>query len=159
MSRFRDADADTIAIVNRVRQESFPQLQGAEIKVIFDTKKRMSKGKLVLGRMKKTNEVERFLSANQTGTEEGFDYIMYLDELAWDIANDDERVKLARHELRHCDVDIDSNTNPYKIKGHDIEDFEEEIRLNQDDPGWGNRLAERTQLEYESEAEQNRRNR
>jgi len=156
MGRFRDADDSVLEIVRKVRENNFPELQGSEIKVLLDQKKRMSGGKIVLGRMKKTNELERHLSSSETGSDEGYDYIMYLDELAWDIANDEEREKLVRHELRHCSVDIESNTNPYKIRGHDIEDFEEEIRLNVDDPGWGNRLAERVVLEYEAEAERNR---
>lgn len=159
MGRFEDASDDVIAVVNEVRQADFTSLQGAEIKVLMDQKKRLSGGKIVLGRMKKTNELERHLSVNESGTNEGFDYILYLDELAWDIASEEDRRRLVRHELQHCDVDIESATNPYKIKGHDIEDFEEEIRRNNDNIAWGRELAERTQLEYEAEAERNRRNR
>lgn len=156
MGRFRDADDSVLEIVRSVREENFPNLQGAEIKVLMDTKKRTSGGKLVLGRMKKVTELEKHLTADESGNGEGFDYFMYLDELAWDIAGEEDRRRLVRHELRHCDVDVDA-ANPYKVKGHDIEDFEEEIRLNQDHLSWGRELAERTQLEYEAEAERNRR--
>ena len=108
--------------------------------------------------MKKTTELEKHLSTDESGTGEGFDYIMYLDELAWDIAGEEDRRRLVRHELRHCNVEAEA-ANPYKIIGHDIEDFEVEIRLNQDNLGWGRELAERVQLEYEAEAERNRRQR
>jgi hypothetical protein len=157
MGRFVDADEDVIDVVSSVKEETFPELAQANIKIIMDQKKRTSGGKYVLGRMKKTNELERHLSVNEAGTQDGFDYIMYLDEMAWNIATPEERKKLVRHELRHCELDNDSNTNPYKVKGHDIEDFEAEIRLNADDPGWANRLGERVQLEYEAEAERRRR--
>lgn len=156
MGRFVDASQNALDTVREVRHEHFPELQGAEIKVLFDTKKRTSGGKLVLGRMKKTNEVERHLSKDQTGSEEGYDYIMYLDQVAWEIAEDEDRVRLVRHEMRHCDVDLDTNGNPYKIKGHDIEDFQTEIRLNQDNLDWGIQLAARVAAEYEAEAQQRR---
>jgi hypothetical protein len=156
MGRFVDADEDVTNVVSAVREQYFPELASAEIKVIMDQKKRMSGGKIVLGRMKKTNELERHLSANETGTQEGYDYIMYLDELTWNLSDPDQRKKLVRHELRHCEVDNESNTTPYKVKGHDIEDFEDEIRLNADDPGWANRLGELVKLEYEAEAERRR---
>jgi hypothetical protein len=158
MGRFRDADEDVLAVVRSVREEYFTSLQGAEIKVLMDTKKRTSGGKIVLGRMKKTTELEKHLSIGESGAGEGFDYIMYLDELAWDIGGEEDRRRLVRHELRHCEVQAEA-ANPYKVKGHDIEDFEEEIRLNQDHLSWGRELAERTQLEYEAEAERNRRQR
>jgi hypothetical protein len=157
MGRFVDADENVIDVVRSVKEETFPELAQANIKIIMDQKKRTSGGKYVLGRMKKTNELERHLSVNEAGSEDGFDYIMYLDEMAWNISTPEERRKLVRHELRHCELDNESNTNPYKVKGHDIEDFEDEIRLNADDPGWANRLAERVQLEYEAEAERRRR--
>ena len=156
MGRFADVDQEVLDVINQVREEYFRSLAGSEINILFDQKKRMSGGKLVLGRMKKCNELERHLSKDAVGNGEGYDYIMYLDELAWDMADEDQRVKLVRHELRHCDVDIDA-ASPYKIKGHDIEDFEEEIRLNQDNPGWANQLAELVALEYAEEAARNRR--
>lgn len=157
MGRFEDAETDVVAFVNGVRRsEGFTALQGAEIKIIFDLKKRTSGGKIVLGRMKKANELEKHLTADAIGNGEGCDYIMYLDKKAWDLADEDQRTKLVRHELRHCNVDIDSATNPYKVKGHDIEDFEEEIRLNADNPGWASQLAEVVELSYQQDREANR---
>ena len=41
--------------------------------------------------------------------------------------------------------------DPYKLVGHDIEDFMIEMDLNQDDPRWRNRLAAVAESVYDRE--------
>jgi hypothetical protein len=153
--RFEDVTEFVEITVNRVRERDFPELVNGNIKILFDLKKRMSGGKLILGRMQKTNELTRHLTIGEAQSEEGYDYIMYLDKLAWDNMVDGDKVRLIRHELRHCFYDINATGNPYKVIGHSIEDFYEEIELNADEPRWAQRVVELTMHMYEQERERN----
>ncbi len=139
MNRFEDADSATVSMVLAVVADTFPQLLNANISVVFDGKKRMKAGQYTLGRMKKTNETERLLSATNM-MEDGFDYILFLDRVVFTAASDIDKVRLIRHELQHCGVDMEKD-NPYGIKDHEVTDFYEEIEFNKDDPRWGERLA------------------
>jgi len=94
--------------------------------------------------MQKTNDLLRHLSDDE-------DYILYIDKVTWDNIEKEDRVRLIRHELSHTDVDIDSNTNPYKIRGHELEDFYDEIEYNREDPRWAERCAEIALSIYERE--------
>lgn len=149
MSRFGDVTQDVKDMVRAVRAEHFPELRNAEILVLFDKKKRMSGGALVLGRIQKTNDLIKKLSDEVV--DEGYDYIMYLDKKMWESSADMDRERVIRHEFRHCFVDLDARGTPYKLIGHTIEDFYEEVELNEDDPRWRVRLAEITYAAYDME--------
>jgi hypothetical protein len=153
--RFEDVTESVEVIVNRVRERDFSGLVNCEIKVLFDLKRRMSGGKLILGRMQKTNEITRHLTTGQSFSGDGYDYILYLDKMAWTNMVDGDKVRLIRHELRHCFYDINATGNPYKLIGHSIEDFYEEIELNADEPRWAQRVVELTMHMYEQERERN----
>jgi hypothetical protein len=149
VSRFGDVTQDVKDMVRAVRAEHFPELRNAEILVLFDKKKRMSGGALVLGRIQKTNDLIKKLSDEVV--DEGYDYIMYLDKKMWESSADMDRERVIRHEFRHCFVDLDARGTPYKLIGHTIEDFYEEVELNEDDPRWRVRLAEITYAAYDME--------
>lgn len=150
MGRYEDATEDAVDLVRIAVEAHFPELQGCNIKVLFDMKKRTSGGKIVLGRIKKANELEKHFTIEQTTNDEGFDYIVFLDKKAWELADEDDKVRLVRHELRHTHVDIDA-ASPYKLRGHTVEDFYSEIRLNQDNPRWAETLANRVVAAYEGD--------
>lgn len=149
MSRFVDVTQDVKDMVRAVRAEHFPELRNAEILVLFDKKKRMSGGALVLGRIQKTNDLIKKLS--DEAVDEGYDYIMYLDKKMWEGSAEMDRERVIRHEFRHCFVDLDARGTPYKLIGHTIEDFYEEVELNDDDPRWRLRLGEITYAAYDME--------
>ena len=153
MSRFEDVTEEVYNVLKDVKDAKFPVLAGANIKVLFDTKKRMSGGKIILGRIQKTNDLLRHLTISESDNDEGFDYIMYLDKMIWDNIERIDRVRLVRHELRHTLVDLESNTNPFKIVPHDIEDFVEEISLNADDVNWASRVGELGRHLYDQESD------
>jgi hypothetical protein len=136
-------------MIRAVRAEHFPELRNAEILVLFDKKKRMSGGALVLGRIQKTNDLIKKLSDEVV--DEGYDYIMYLDKKMWESSADMDRERVIRHEFRHCFVDLDARGTPYKLIGHTIEDFYEEVELNDDDQRWRLRLGEVTYAAYDME--------
>lgn len=152
MGRFEDVTESVNTLVRNIRDRDFPGLVGAKIKNLFDLKKRSSGGKMVLGRMQRTNDLLRHLTTDESDSDEGYDYIMYLDKMVYENIDDEDRIRLVRHELRHCLVDIEARS-PYKLIGHDIEDFEEEIRLNADNMGWASRCAAVGLSMYESDAE------
>ena len=140
--RFEDVTENVMELVNEVRKEVFSELRSAKIKVLYDTKKRLGGGKMVLGRMQRTNDLLKHLTVEESGDEEGYDYILYLDKAVFENVEKPDQVRLIRHELQHCVVDLDANTNPYKIRGHEISDFYDEIEYNKEDPRWAERCVE-----------------
>lgn len=149
MSRFEEATQEAQEILNEVTEESFPVLEGAIIKVLFDTKKKKSGGKYELGRIQKCNELMRHLSADNFHPN-GYDYIIYIDKNVWQEIPREDKKRLVFHELCHTEVDFEK-TEPYRVRGHTIEGFHEEVDYNQDDPEWGQRLANIAESVYEKD--------
>ena len=147
--RFEEVTGHVYEILNQVREQYFLELANANILPIFDTKKRVSKGKVVLASIRKVNDLQRFLTINESGSLDGFDYLIVIDKHAWDIAEDVDRVRLLRHELSHTVVD--DSDKPFKLRGHSLEDFYSEIELNVDDPKWAINLVGRVTLIYEGD--------
>ena len=153
MSRYENVDENVYQILNSVKREHFPELANAEIKILFDTKKKTSGGKIVIARIQKTNDLLKYLTSGDI--EDGYDYIMYIDKKIWNNIDNTDRVRIIRHELRHTLVDLDSRNSPYKIVDHDISDFHQEIELNKDDPRWCDRVGELGRHLYDQEREMN----
>lgn len=146
--RFQECPDHIFLLMNKIiKKENMFYLEDAKILIILDTKKRMSRKKIVLGRIMKTNDMLRFLSIEQNDLLAGYDYIMLLDKAATDMAGPEYLEKLVRHELRHCVYD-DTKENPWGIRAHDIEDFYNEVELNKDDPEWAQKLAMKVHGHY-----------
>jgi len=154
-NRFEDVVQDVLDLMREVRAEHFPNLRTAKILVLFDLKKRRSNGKMVLGRIQRTNDLLRYLTQLQAA-EEGYDYIIYLDKVCWNVVSDGDQTRIMRHELRHILHDIESERTPWKLIPHDIEDFAEEIELNRDDINWRSRVVGLTQEIYRVQEEESR---
>ena len=152
VTRFEDVE-EMAGFFYNVKNTFFPELNNAKFKLIFDTKKIMSGGKLVLARIQKTNDILRHLTRAEAQNQEGFDYIVYLDKLMWNNIENIDKERVIRHELRHTLIDIDSERNPYKLQPHNIEDFVEEIELNVSDVNWRERVATILESLYEAEKE------
>ena len=147
MSRYLPAPEEVTTLLNKIIEEHFPELESCHIMVLMDTKKRKSKGRYVFASIKKMSECERFLSSDNFVTE-GYDYLMFVDNNMWENITTEDKTRVLRHELRHCFVDHEAK-QPYKVQDHDIQDFREEIRLNQDDPDWDVRVADIMESIYE----------
>jgi len=152
--RFEDVTGSVKDLSREIIAEFFPELRNVKINYLFDLKKRMSNGKLVLGRCQKTNDVIKYLTIDEAGDEEGYPYIIYLDKCAWDSITKPDQIRLMRHELRHVMLDSESIRNPYKIAPHDIEDFAEEVELNRDDVRWAERVANLAEQIYSQRRDQ-----
>jgi len=146
--RYEEVDSETQSFIDNVKTQ-FPHLSSATIKSLFSNKKKLSGGKITLAWIQKTNDLTKLLSADNIITQ-GYDYIMFIDSNVWENIEDKDRERLIRHELCHCEVDLESN-NPYKIKDHEITDFYSEIEFNKDDPRWTERLGEIALSVYDSD--------
>ena len=152
--RYEEVTNDVRKLLDKVLIDHFGELKNAKIIALFDLKKRMSGGQIVLGHIMKTNHLIRHLSREDAGSAEGYDYIITLDKKGWDTLSDKDKVRLLRHELRHTYFDIDAEDNPYKLLDHTITDFYEEVELNKDDPKWRQRAATMVADIYEQQKEE-----
>ncbi len=139
--RYEEVTDDALRLLDEVQTKHFPELRNAKIIMLFDLKKRTSGGRIVLGRIMKTNDLLRHLTKNEAVAVEGYDYIITLDRQSWDAIGQEDKIRVLRHELRHTYYDIESEDNPYRLIDHSITDFYEEVDLNKDDPRWRERVA------------------
>jgi hypothetical protein len=147
MHRYEEADDSLVEVFLEVVEKTFAKYGNLKFKLIYDLKKRISKGKLTLASIELPSAKVKFFSQDKIAVE-GYDYIIVVDKKAWELADVATKQKLIRHELRH--VFIDEKGTP-KIIGHEIEDFYVEIELNKDDPEWGRTLVMLTNDVYEQE--------
>jgi hypothetical protein len=152
--RYEEVTDDVRRLLDKVLADHFGELKNAKIIALFDVKKRVSGGQIVLGHIKKTNDLIRHLTREDASSAEGYDYIITIDKKGWETIDDRDRVRLLRHELRHTYFDIDAKENPYKLLDHTISDFYEEIELNKDDPKWRQRVATMLADIYEQQKEE-----
>jgi hypothetical protein len=151
--RYEEVTEEVNKLFREVQAKYFPELKNAKIITLFDVKKRSAGGRVVLGRIMKTNDLLRHLTKDEAVAIEGYDYIITLDKEGWNAIADGDRVRLLRHELRHTHYDIDSESNPYRLLDHSITDFYEEVELNKDDPRWRERVATIVEDIYEQKKE------
>jgi len=149
MDRYGDVTDNVIDVFMNVVEEYFSEIGQLKVKLIFDSKKRVSKGKFVLASTEVVNDKIKFLTA--TDLEAGYDYLVIINEIAWEQASDKDKVRLMRHELRHIYI---SDEDKYQILPHDVEDFMIEIKMNQDSPEWAEILCRKVISRYESMKEE-----
>lgn len=147
MLRYEDADDSLVEVFLNVMEERFPQYQYLNFKLVYDLKKRIKGGKVVLANIELASAKIKYFSQDDKALE-GYDYVIFVDKKAWDLANDKDKKRLISHELRH--VFVDEKDNP-KLIGHEIEDFYHELKLNEDDPEWGRKLGRLVTDVYEQE--------
>ena len=149
MSRFIDVDDGVVEVFLDVMEKRFASIAQLNIKLVFDTKKRIKKGKICLASVELTNDKLKYFSKDDIAIE-GYDAIVIIDMKAWELANEADRVRIMSHELRHIFID---DNGKVKLLPHDISDFRVEQQLNQDDPDWGFKLSTLVSDIYEQEKE------
>ena len=154
MSRFTDVDPDTKKMINEVISKDFSHLAQAKIKMIFDQKKRKSGGRYQLGKMQKTNDLIRYLTAREVGEAEGFDYLMYIDENVFEVLDQSDKIRLVRHLLQYADIDYEAEL-PFKIRKEEVITWYDELEFNKDDPKWFERLEVIAESIYNQEPDEN----
>lgn len=148
--KYEDVDESVIETFLEVAEENFETIGQLKLKFVFNTKKTVKNGKICLGRCELASDKIRFFSKDDIAIE-GYDYVVTLDKKAWQFSDKNMRKRLMRHELRHILID---EKGKLKIAPHDVEDFRIEMKLNQDDPDWGHKLAVITEAAYDQEKEQ-----
>jgi hypothetical protein len=149
MIRYEEASQEAVDLLNGVQNLHFPELKNAKIALLYDLKKVTKGGKVMLGQIKKPNDLIRHFTKDEAIAIEGYDYIIILDKVCFENVPETDRIRILRHELRHTFYDIESEDNPYKLVDHDIMDFYAEVELNKDDPRWSQRCATLTADIYE----------
>lgn len=147
MSRYEEADEGLVEVFLNVLDEHFSSLQYLKFKLVFDLKKRIKAGKLLMANIEVPGPKLRYFSRDKVAAE-GYDFIIFVDKKAWELAGTEDRKRLIRHELRHVFIDEKGDA---KLIGHDLEDFYAEIELNKDNPRWGQKLATLVKDVYEQE--------
>lgn len=150
MNRYLDATEEAYDILYDLINERFTSYGTLNFKIVFDTKRRNSRGRLVLASVEVATEKLRFLSSDDSNPD-GFDYLIIIDNIAWEYASDADKRRLISHELNHVFID---EKGRLKLVGHDIEDFVAEIKANADDPDWARNLAMLTSSIYEQKNEE-----
>lgn len=148
--RYEDASENLVEVYLKVAEERFPNTcANLNIKLMFDTKKRISKGKLCLASVEVANDKVKYFTKHEVEVG-GYDYILIVDQKAWELASEADKIRLISHELRHVFVD---ENDKRKLLPHDIEDFVVEVKLNEDDPDWGFKLSTLVTDVYDQEKE------
>lgn len=147
MSRFEEGSQEAINIMNKLIENQFSYLSNATIEVVFDTKKRKSKGQYVLGRLQKANDLMKYLSSSNIYPD-GIDYILYLDKNVFESLNENDKKRIIFHELCHAEMDAEAS-DPWKLKDHEFAGFYSELDYNRDDPRWSERIGAVAQSIYE----------
>ncbi len=149
--RYQDADESLVEMFLQVAEDRFPTTcANLNIKLMFDTKKRVSRGKITLASVEIASEKIKYFTRHEVKVGNGVDYILIVDQKAWELANEADRKRLLSHELRHVFVD---EKDKRKLLPHDIEDFVAEVKLNTDNPEWGSKLAQVVTDVYDQEKE------
>lgn len=147
--RYIDCDDDLVQVFLDVIEERFPSFINLNIKLLYDTKRRISGGKIVMASICTTSAMAKFFSKDNTATE-GYDFVLIVDRKAWELSSPEDKKRIISHELRHVFIDEKGKA---KLIGHEIEDFYAELELNQDDPEWRRNLAIQTMALYDQEKE------
>jgi len=137
-SRFEEAPSQVVNKVKEVIRDKFPVLNGCNIEVVMDLKKRKSGGTYTLVKLDKASPILRHISADNTNPE-GVDYILYLDKTVYDEMIDRDKVRIISHGLHHADCDFEKEM-PYGVRKPTVQTFYEEISENADDDRWSERL-------------------
>jgi hypothetical protein len=145
--RYEEADENLTEVFLNVLEKNFPFYQNFKFKLLFDLKKRVSQGKLVLASIELPGPKLKFFSRDKIAAE-GYDFIIIVDRKAWELSGEQARTKIIRHELRHVEISEDGSV---KLVGHEIEDFYAEIEANKDDPEWRRKLVVLVNDVYEQE--------
>jgi hypothetical protein len=103
-------------------------LLDARLLFLFTTQERKKCNRVRLGSAAKLSALQRYLSSNKTSVEEGFDFLILIDQQQWAVLTHDQRVALIDHELCHCGR-VETAKSDGTIEGrfvllaHEIEEF------------------------------------
>jgi len=148
--RYEDCDESLVEAFLKVVEARFPRYAHLNIKLIYDTKKRTKGGTITLASIEKASDKLRFFTKDNIAVE-GYDYVLIMDQKAWELASDKDKVRMISHELQHILID---EKDRLKLREHEISDFYMEVKHNEDDPEWKRRLGTLVDDVYAQEQEE-----
>ena len=154
MSRYLECDEGLVQVFLDTIESDYPGLAFLNFKLVYDTKKRIKKGKIVLADIELASAKLKFFSVDDQAVE-GYDYVVFVDRLCWEYANEVQRKRLISRQL--ANVFVDDKGKP-KLVNFDIEDFYTEIQKNTEDPEWFLDLSQLTGDLYEQQADNDKLN-
>ncbi len=120
------------ALLDQCIEKWHPDLVEASVNVAIAWKKSLradKDGKMVLGKAKKTSDLEREFKE--------YDAVVFLNSDTWDTLTEAQWLALIDHELCHLTVDKDENGKPkedengrpcVRLRRHDLEEFRDVVR-------------------------------
>ena len=137
MSAYRQVTDDDIRkLIGDSIEKNFSHLTGCLIEPIFFNKKKMSKGKYQLAVLSKPNPLVKHLYEAVNGND--LDYILFIDfNLYYELDEHDKELAIT-HTLEYADVDMDKS-NPYTLRGAEVETFYDEIERTKENQMWHQR--------------------
>jgi len=150
MSNFEEVPESVKKMMDDEIENSFSTIVNARIKMLFNMKKKSSQGALIFGQMVKATPILNYLTSSSDSTEDGYNYIMFLDGNVFPAIDVADQKRIIRHELNHIFIDLDA-TNPYKVIGHEINDFYKEIEYNKEEPRWLERVSTIAEQVYDKD--------
>lgn len=145
MNRYEDVDDSVVEVFIKVVEDWFPEVGNLKIKLMFDLKKKVSKGKMALAYIELVNEKLKFLTSSEL-IENGYDYLLVINKVVWELADNEDRVRIIRHELRHI---FEDENGKLSLLPHDISDFSEELEINKNNQNWAANLVNAALDRYE----------
>jgi predicted SprT family Zn-dependent metalloprotease len=146
------ASERVVEMIQEIRREHFMDSTNAKILTFVRHKMKKKHGRLVLADISKPSKREKFFSTFMTDDGQPYDYVIEIDGKIVEHAEEEDLVRVLRHELRHIFVDPEKK-DPYKLIDHDFSDFLVEVELNQLDPTWCSRVSRVIMDIYEQEKE------
>jgi hypothetical protein len=149
MLRYEDCNDNLVEVFLSVLEKRFVGFANLKFKLIFDLKKRISKGAIVFASIELANQKIKHFTKDDIAAD-GYDYVLIVDKKSWEVCSDKDKERMISHELSHAFID---EKGAPKILGHEIEDFYSELELNKDDPEWKRKLSVLVHDMYEQEKE------
>lgn len=136
--RYESAPKSVTRLTRQMIKSHFPVMENFSTKIVLDNKGMKSKGRRIFGKLKKADDLSKFLTKAEENAFEGYTFIMILDKKMTENISKSDLKRVIFHELSHGGMD--DNGNP-TILDHDFMGFYAELDYNSDDPKWNERIG------------------
>lgn len=131
---------------------NFSDLADAKFKLVYRTKKKGRRDFITFAEISATSEMVKFLTSSEI--EDGYDYLIVIDKNIYEALDEQDQIRILRHELRHTDVVVNEKTGAlsYCTRTHTIEDFFEDVDIESKPDGdlhWKERASTIAESVYE----------
>jgi hypothetical protein len=127
VTTFRPAPA-VARIADDLIAKHHPELEGVRIEYVFRDPPTNTKGKQVWGSARKISGLNAYLAtpSESDGAGDTDDlFVIEIAEKVWGALKDTQRIALVDHELSHCTIEVDEESDEVTLRllPHDLEEF------------------------------------